>query len=58
MTEPPTHETDEDLAAIDDQDLAALVNAAFAMEVSLAHQRNHTQGKGASSPQPDADARK
>jgi hypothetical protein len=56
MTEPPTYETDEVLAAIDDQDLAALVNAAFAMEVSLAH--NHAQGKGAPSPHPDADARK
>lgn len=56
MTEPPTHETDEVLAAIDDQELAALVNAAFAMEVNLAH--HHAQGKGASSPHPDADTRK
>lgn len=56
MTEPPTYETEETVAAIDDQELAALVNAAFAMEVSLAH--HHAQGKGASSPQPDADTRK
>lgn len=53
MTEPPPYETDEALVVIDDLDLAALVNAAFVMEVSLAHQRNNAQKKDAFPPHPD-----
>lgn len=55
MIEPPPYEADEALVAIDDLDLAALVNAAFVMEVSLAHQMGKTQNNGAPSPCPDAD---
>lgn len=55
MTELPTYEADDVLAMIDDLDLVALVNAAFAMEVNLAHQAGKIQQEeSAPSPPPGA----
>lgn len=51
-----TSETDDFLAVVDDLDVAAMINAAFAIEVTLAHQTGKSKVEEAPSPKSYSDS--